>query len=195
MNALIEIAIYVTQSLLTLFLWAVLVRFLLQLVRADFYNPISQFFVRVTNPVLRPLRRIIPGWGGLDVAALVLAVLVEFMAVALVLILSGYGLPAPLDLVIWASLGVASLIVNFYWLMLLISIALSWIAPGSYHPAAVLVQQLVEPLLAPARRLLPAMGGIDFSPIFLFMAINVVQIVLRNLAVAAELPRGLVLGL
>lgn len=195
MNALIEIAIYVTQSLLTLFLWAVLVRFLLQLVRADFYNPISQFFVRVTNPVLRPLRRIIPGWGGLDIASLVLAVLVQFLSVALVLIIGGYGLPAPLDLAIWASLGVASLIVNFYWLMLLISIALSWIAQGSYHPAVILIQQLVEPVLAPARRLLPAMGGIDFSPIFVFMAINVIQIVLRNLAAASGLPHGLVLGL
>lgn len=195
MNALVEISIYLIQSLLTLFLWAVLVRFLLQLVRADFYNPISQFFVRVTNPVLRPLRRIIPGWGGLDVASLVLAVLVQFMAVALVLLIGGYGLPAPLELAMWASLGVASLIVNFYWLMLLISIALSWIAPGSYHPAVVLIQQLVEPVLAPARRLIPAMGGIDFSPIFLFMAINVLQIILRNLAQAAGMPQGLVIGL
>lgn len=190
-----QILLYLVQTLFSLYLVAVLLRFLLQLVRADFYNPISQFLVKVTNPVLRPLRRVIPGLGGLDLAALLLALLVQFVGMGVLLMISGYGLPGAFSLLLWSLIGVSMTLLDMYFLLLIASIAISWIAPTSHHPAAVLVQQVIEPLLAPARRVIPAVGGIDLSPIVAFLGIKILDIIVQNAAIAAGMPRGLVLGL
>ena len=93
MNSLNTAAIYLLQTLGNLYLLVVLLRFLLQLVRADFYNPISQFIVRATKPLLMPLRRIIPGYGGLDFASLVLALAIQLVLMVLIIKLMGYALP------------------------------------------------------------------------------------------------------
>ena len=195
MGALNEILAYLLQTFLSLFLLVVMLRFLLQLLRADFYNPISQFLVKVTNPVVLPLRKVIPGLGGLDLATLVLLILVQVAGIAAMLVLNGLALPNPLLLLIWAVVGIAALLVNFYFFALLAMIIISWVAPGSRHPAIHLLHQVTEPVMAPFRRLLPAMGGMDFSPIIVFIAINVVQIMLRHLAVGVGLHPALVIGL
>ena len=195
MGALNEILAYLLQTFLSLFLLVVMLRFLLQLLRADFYNPISQFLVKVTNPVVLPLRKVIPGLGGLDLATLVLLILVQVAGIAAMLVLNGLALPNPLLLFIWAVVGIAALLVNFYFFALLAMIIISWVAPGSRHPAIHLLHQVTEPVMAPFRRLLPAMGGMDFSPIIVFIAINVVQIMLRHLAVGVGLHPALVIGL
>ena len=195
MGALNEILVYLLQTFLSLFLLLVMLRFLLQLVRADFYNPISQFLVKVTNPLILPLRKLVPGLWGLDLAALLLLVLVQIAGIAAMLFLNGFALPNPLLLLLWSVLGIAGLLVNFYFFALLAVIILSWIAPGSHNPFIYLLHQVTEPVMAPFRRLLPAMGGMDFSPILVFIGINVVQIMLRHLAVAVGLHPALVIGL
>ncbi len=195
MGALNEILVYLLQTFLSLFLLLVMLRFLLQLVRADFYNPISQFLVKVTNPLILPLRKLVPGLWGLDLAALLLLVLVQIAGIAAMLFLNGFALPNPLLLLLWSVLGIAGLLVNFYFFALLAVIILSWIAPGSHNPVIYLLHQVTEPVMAPFRRLLPAMGGMDFSPILVFIGINVVQIMLRHLAVAVGLHPALVIGL
>jgi YggT family protein len=195
MGAFKEILDYLLQILFSSVLVLVLVRLLLQQTRADFYNPVSQFVVKVTNPLLQPLRRIIPGLWGIDMAAVALLLAVQMLAIATILLLNGYTPPNPLLLVLWAILGVAGLVVNFYFFALLAMIVLSWIAPGSGNPAIVLVYQITEPVMAPFRRLLPSMGGLDLSPIFVFITINIIQIFLRHSAASLGLHPGLVIGL
>jgi YggT family protein len=194
-NALNDILVYLIQTLLGLFLLAMLLRFLLQLVRADFYNPICQFLVKVSNPLVLPLRKVIPGYAGLDLASLLLAVLLQLLAIVAILLLSGNGIPSLPLLLIWSILGVISLLVNIYFFALLAMIILSWVAPGSNHPAIYLLYQITEPVMAPLRKLLPPMGGLDFSPILVFVLINIIQIALRHLADGVGLHPALVLGL
>ncbi len=195
MTALNEIFAYLLQTFLSLYLVAMLLRFLLQLVRADFYNPISQFLVKITNPLIVPLRRLIPGFAGMDIASLVLAVALQLAGIVVLLMMHGLGLPGIVQLLLWSMLGVISLLVNIYFFALLAMIILSWVAPGSRHPAIYLLHQITEPVMAPVRNLLPPMGGLDLSPILVFILINVIQIVLRNMASSIGLHPALVIGL
>ena len=196
MNSLNTAAIYLIQTLGSLYLLIVLLRFLLQLVRADFYNPLSQFIVRATKPLLMPLRRIIPGYGGLDFASLVLGIAIQLVMLILIILLMGYALPNILLLVSWAAIGVLALFVKIFFFALIISVILSWVAQGSYNPAVILINQLCEPILAPIRKILPALGGLDLSPIFAFIAIRLFDmLVIANLAAAAGMPGGLTLTL
>lgn len=195
MNGLSTAAVYILQTLGSLYLLIVLLRFVLQLVRADFYNPISQFVVKATKPLLNPLRRLIPGFGGLDLASLTLAILVQLVLMALTLLLMGLFEAALLpQLLVWALIGVTSLLIKLFFYALIASVILSWVAPHSHNPGAQLVGQICEPLLAPIRRLLPSLGGLDLSPIFAFIALNLVDmLVIKNLMVMTGMPRLLAL--
>ena len=195
MNAMNEILVYLIQTLLSLFLVAMLLRFLLQLVRADFYNPISQFLVKVTNPLVLPLRKVIPGYARLDLASLLLTVLLQLLGIVAILLLNGVGLPAIPLLLIWSVLGIIGLLINIYFFALLAMIILSWVAPGGNNPAIYLLYQITEPIMAPLRKVLPPMGGLDFSPILVFVLINIIQIALRHVADGVGLHPALVLGL
>lgn len=195
MNGLSTAAVYILQTLGSLYLLIVLLRFVLQLVRADFYNPISQFAVKATKPLLNPLRRLIPGFGGLDLASLTLAILVQLVLMALTLLLMGLFEAALLpQLLVWALIGVTSLLIKLFFYALIASVILSWVAPHSHNPGAQLVGQICEPLLAPIRRLLPSLGGLDLSPIFAFIALNLVDmLVIKNLMVMTGMPHLLAL--
>src|SRR5690606_9750198 len=129
MTGLNMAAIYIVQTLGSLYLLIVLLRFILQLVRADFYNPLSQFIVRATQPLLRPLRRIIPGFAGVDFASLVLALIVQAVIMAIIIKLMGYALPAILQLLVWAPAGVTALFLKIFFFALIISVILSCVAP------------------------------------------------------------------
>lgn len=190
-----EIVVYLIQTLLSLFLLAVLLRFLLQLVRADFYNPISQFLAKVTNPIILPLRKIIPSYASLDLSSLLVALLLQLAGIVTVLFLNGIAIPAIPQLLVWSALGIIGLLVNIYFFALLAMIILSWIAPSSKNAAVFLLYQITEPVMAPLRKIIPSMGGLDFSPILVFIVINVIQIVLRHIANSAGLYPGLVFGL
>jgi len=191
MNGLNTAAVYVLQTLGSLYLLIVLLRFILQLVRADFYNPLSQFAVKATKPLLNPLRKVIPGFGGLDLASLVLALLVQLLLMILTLLLMGIGIGALLpQLLVWSVIGVSALFVKIFFFALIASVILSWVAPHSHNPGAQLVNQLCEPLLMPIRRILPSLGGLDISPIFAFIALNLVDmLVIRNLAAMSQMPQ------
>lgn len=196
MNGVNMAAIYVVQTLGSLYLLIVLLRFILQLVRADFYNPLSQFIVRATQPLLKPLRRVIPGFAGIDIASLVLALVVQLILLGVIITLMGYALPPVLQLLVWALVGITALFLKIFFFALIISVILSWVAPHSQNPAALLVYQLCEPVLAPIRRVLPSMGGLDLSPIFAFIALNLLDMLLiTNLAMATGMPKGLTLAL
>lgn len=195
MAAFLEVLGYLLQTVLSLLLFIVLLRLLLQSARADFYNPVSQFVFKATNPILLPMRRVIPAMLGIDIAAVVSLLVLQMLSIASILLLGGYALPNPILLLVWAVLGVAGLLVNFYFFALLAMIILSWVAPGSSNPVVHLIYQLTAPVMAPFRRLLPDMGGLDLSPILVFIAINILQIVLRHAAAGVGLHPMLVIGL
>ena len=183
--------IFVIQTLGSLYLLIVLLRFILQLVRANFYNPLCQFTVRTTQPLLKPLRRVIPSLFGLDMSSLVLALIVQMLVFCAVLLLS-YEPFNVLGLLAWALIGLTSLFLKIFFFAMIISVILSWVAPDSRSPAAELVNQITEPVLTPFRRLLPNFGGLDISPIFAFMAIQLVQsFVIPRLAFFVGMPRVL----
>ncbi|NUU33821.1 YggT family protein [Pseudomonas sp. C2B4] len=191
MLGLNDAAIFVIQTLGSLYLLIVLLRFILQLVRANFYNPLCQFAVKATQPLLKPLRRVIPSMFGLDMSSLVLALLVQMALFAVILLLSGYEVNVLL-LAPWALIGIFALFLKILFWAMIISVILSWVAPGSHNPGAELVQQITEPVLAPFRRIIPNLGGLDISPIFAFIALQLLQSwLIPRLAYYALMPREL----
>lgn len=195
MAAFSEISRYLVDTIASIYLIVVVLRGILQASRADFYNPISQFIARATNPPLALLRKVVPGGNRYDLSVALLALLVQIIAIAAVLLLAGFMPPNPFTLLIWSLLGLVGLVVNIYLIALIAMIVVSWVAPGSRHPAIFLLYQITEPVMAPIRALLPSMGGLDFSPLLIFIAINVIQIALRHLAAASGLPAALVIGI
>lgn len=198
MGPMQEIGTLIVQTLGSLYLLVVMLRFLLQLARADFYNPISQFIVKATNPLLIPIRRVVPGIMGIDLAGLFLALVVQFLIIEICALILMGSLINPLYGLLWSAVGLLGLAANIFFWGLLIMVVTSWIAPHSDNPALMLVRQLVEPVMAPFRKLLPDMGGIDISPIFAFLALNVVQVLIKYLAAAAGMggvARQLVMGI
>lgn len=178
---------FIITTLFSLYIMVVMVRFLLQLVRADFYNPVSQFVVKLTTPALRPLRRIIPGWGGIDFAALVLMLALQLLSLALVLLLRGHGVPL-VTLLFWSLAELIALALNIYIGAILIQVIISWVNPGAYNPVLSLLYNLTAPLLRPARRLLPPLSGFDLSPLLVLLALQVAKmLILPPLMMAAGL--------
>lgn len=186
-----DAAIFIIQTLGSLYLLIVLMRFILQLVRANFYNPLCQFVVKATQPLLKPLRRVIPSLFGLDMSSLVLALLLQILLFVVILMLNGYQAFTVL-LLPWGMIGIFSLFLKIIFWSMIISVILSWVAPGSRSPGAELVAQITEPVLAPFRRLIPNLGGLDISPIFAFIVIQLLQSwVIPRLAYFAYMPKEL----
>ncbi|RZU47717.1 YggT family protein [Fluviicoccus keumensis] len=178
MSQLLNLLLGTAGHILLLLMW---LRYLMQLVQADFYNPVAQGIVRATDPLLRPLRASLPRSRFHDWAALLAIVLVQLLLLTgLSLVNTGATLP-PLLLVFQAVFGLLWMMTEFFFWLLLVSVVLSWIAQG-YHPVTAMINQLAQPVMAPFRRLLPSMGGLDLSPIFAFLAIQVVQILLKSVA-------------
>lgn len=165
------------QLLFHLVTFVVVLRFLLHLSRADYFNPITQGVVKATNPLILPLQTLLRPMGRLDLASLLLAIVIKavgiFLAVKLNGELAGIG-----SIFIGGVAGVVKTTLNIYFFALIISIILSWVAPQANHPGALLVYQLTEPLMAPVRKIIPSLGGLDLSPIFVFLAINLASNVL-----------------
>lgn len=193
MQTLAQIAIYIIQTLGSIYLFLVVLRFLLQLVKADYYNPISRMIVKATNPLLVPLRKVIPGFWGIDFACILLAILVKLVVLQVIILIAGFGLQNPLLLVPWSLLGILSLISQtFFWALLILVIA-SWVAPYSANPALSLVRQLIEPVVSPIRRVLPNLGGLDFSPMVLMMGLHIFnQYIMPALAHAMGVPVNMI---
>lgn len=167
------------STLAGIYLLAVLLRFLLQVAKADFYNPVSQAVVKLTDPMVRIFRTFIPGYKGIDFSSLVLAFLVEAAAICALIIIYGGSIPGAGYVITWAFVGVVLFIINIYYYAILASIIMSFVMMFSGnmnpHPLLRLVWQLTEPIMAPVRKVIPPMGGLDFSPIFIFIAIQITQ--------------------
>lgn len=172
-------AALIFSTLTGIYLLAVLLRFLLQVAKADFYNPVSQAVIKVTDPMVRIFRTVIPGYKGIDFSSLVLAFIVQAVAICVLIILYGGSIPGVGYIITWAFVGVVLFIVNIYYYAILAAIIMSFVMmfSGSTnpHPLLLLVWQLTEPVMAPVRKIIPSMGGLDFSPIVIFIAIQIIQ--------------------
>jgi len=174
-----EALIFIVRALLQIVIVIFLLRVLLPLARADSRNQLSQAVIRMTNPLVLPLRRIIPPIGKVDTASIVALLLVQLAATAALWVLRAYpsGLGAAFFLQI-ALLSLIGTILLFYTYALFLFILLSWVAPGTYSPAASLLQSVCEPLLRPVRRLIPPIAGIDFSALFVIIGLQALYILI-----------------
>jgi YggT family protein len=168
---------FLVQTIFGLYVVVVVVRFFLQLVRADFYNPLSQFVVKLTTPVLRPLRRVIPGLWGLDVASIALAWALTAVQLALMAWLLGIPLSATAPLG-WAIPELVALVLNVFLFAIIAQALLSWISPGTYNPAAALLYSLTAPVLRPLQRVIPAVSGLDLTPMAAAIGIVLLKMLL-----------------
>ncbi len=185
-NYLISPLTLIINTLFDLYILLVLLRFLLQAFRADFYNPVSQFIVKATTPPLRLFRRIIPSVSGHDTASIVLCLVLIYAKFMLLRLLDIPGVPignvtaaigsvSYAGLIIYAIADLLALILTVFLIAIIIQVILSWINPGHYNPVIGLVNSIAEPALRPFRRILPNMGGLDLSPLFASLGILVLK--------------------
>ncbi|AWL12877.1 uncharacterized protein HMF8227_02425 [Saliniradius amylolyticus] len=172
---------FLVNVLFDLYLMVVLLRLWLQLVRADFYNPFSQFVVKATHPIVGPLRRILPPLGPLDTATLVLALVVAGLkVVALTAMSNALGGLNPVNLLVTSALIVLKEALSLAFWVLILRAILSWVSQGA-SPIEMVLGQLTEPMLAPIRRIIPPMGGLDLSVLVAIIGLQFVQILLQDM--------------
>lgn len=162
---------FLIEVVVGFYLLVVVLRFLFQVLRADFYNPLSQFVVTLTNPPLRTLRRFIPGFFGIDMASVVLALAVALLKLLLVASITGF----PLRFGSAIILAVADILETVVYILIFATFAraiLSWFQQGAYNPLTRLLDSITEPLLGPIRKVLPPIGGLDFSPFVLIILLT-----------------------
>lgn len=176
---------FVIDAALSFYAVVVLMRFLGQWVAADFRNPLFQFAIRITHPLIRPLRRIIPPAGRIDTAALVLMFLVEALDVGVLTYLDSGALPDAARLALVALARGVELALDVGMFLVLGEALLSWVNTGYPHPAAQFVHALTRPILRPIQRILPSVGGLDLSPLLALLAFQVIKML------AAPLTAGL----
>lgn len=179
MEALQNVGIFLVQTLFSLYIGAVLIRFLLALSRANFYNPLSQFLVKITNPVLVPLRRIIPAIGKLDTAAIVLALGLKIIQTFLLVALQGSETSLSVVLM-YSVIDLVRTVLYIYIFALVIQAVLSWVGNSQGNPLADVLSNLTDPLLRPVRKFVPTVGMVDLSPMAAILLLYIVLIVLQS---------------
>lgn len=168
---------YLIGTLIDLYVAAILLRVLLQWVRADFYNPMCQFLVKVTNPVVIPFRRLIPAIGPVDTASIVVMLLLQAIGVFLITALGTAAL-SPAQVVVYSCVKLLMMVLLTYLVLIIVSVILSWFGGGARHPIVPLIYQLTEPVLRPFRKFIPPIAGIDLSPLFALIAIRFLMLLL-----------------
>lgn len=170
--------VFIIRTLFDLYILTFAMRLLLQWAAVDKRNPLVQFILRVTNPLVIPLRRVLPPVGRIDTATAVVLVGLQVAATALVVRIGCVGEPEIVPILSLAILNVVRLALSIFTWSIIIYVVLSWVSPGGYNPGAALVAAIVEPVLAPFRRLIPAIGGLDLSPLFALIALQAVSMLL-----------------
>ncbi len=175
-SPLSDAGIFLVNTVFGLYILIVALRFLLQCVRADFYNPISQFLVTFTNPPLRFLRRFIPGFAGIDWSSLLLMLALQSLELVITGLLGPGQIPALPGLLVLSIAALLKLFIYIFFFAIFIRIIISWVNPGAYNPVTVILHRLTDPLLRPARRLIPPISGLDLSPMVVIVALQLMII-------------------
>lgn len=171
--------IFIVGTISQLYLFVVLLRLWLPWLRADFRNPIAQGILRLTSPLVIPVRRFVPPVGRLDTATVIVAFVLQYLTILVILLVSG-SMAGILPIAITALLDLVILSCRLFTFAIIIHIVLSWVAPGTYNPATALIAMLVEPVLRPFRKIVPSLGGLDISPIFAIILLQALSIVLST---------------
>ncbi len=171
--------IFLIEIASSLYLLAIMLRFLFQIVRADFYNPLSQFIVKITQPAIKPLRRLVPSSGSIDASSVLLMLVIQMVTLALIgMLQTGNGDFGFLYLLFAALAELVSLAINVFLVALLAQVVLSWVNPGAYNPTIGLLFSLNEPLLSRVRKVVPAAGGFDFSSLIVLIGLQLLKMLL-----------------
>jgi YggT family protein len=171
---------FLISTLFSLYILAVMLRFILGAVRADFYNPVSQFLVRITNPLLVPMRRIIPSFRQYDTSALLLMLLLQLVSLVIVVMLRGVSVSF-ITLLLAAIGELVVLTFNVFIFAIVIQVILSWINPGTYNPVNALLHSITRPVMGPIQRLIPPVSGIDLSPLVALIGLQVLKMLVLPL--------------
>ena len=182
-----DIIVSSLQLVTMFYLTIIILRFLLRLADADFFNPITQFVVKATNPVVAPFQKAIPPFRKFDTATVVVAILFQALSYFVIIAVAGQVVD-PLTLLLWGAVKVLSVVVTLYFFAIIAMIVISWIAPGSAHPGIQMIRQITEPVMAPFRSILPPMGGLDLSPILVFLVLNMIRVVVSHMEMAVGMP-------
>lgn len=180
--------IFVIKTVFDLFIGAVVLRLLLQWTRADFRNPVSQFLVKVTNPVIIPLRRIVPGIGGIDTASVIVVLILQVAKVWLIHMIAVQS-PSVAGLLVLALADFVELMLSIYTITIILQVILSWVGPRTPNPLNGPLHSLNEPLLAPLRRIIPTISGFDLTPLVLLLIFHLMKILV--VAPLTDIGRGL----
>jgi YggT family protein len=171
---------FLITTLFSLYIMVVMLRFILGAVRADFYNPVSQFLVRVTNPLLVPMRKVIPSIRQYDTSALLLMLLLQLLSLLVIMMLRGVSVP--FSYLLLAAIGeLVVLAFNIFIFAIVIQVVISWVNPGSYNPVNALLHSITRPVLAPVQRLIPPISGIDLSPLVALIGLQVLKMLVLPL--------------
>ena len=176
MENVTEMTLFLISTISSFYITIVMLRFLFQLVRAEFYNPVSQFIVKATNPLLVPLRHIVPGVFGIDTASIVLALLLQIVTIEAIYLIQYGNFPPFVAVLVTAAFKLIASVLNIYFWALLIMVVLSWVAPHSNHPVTSLINSLLQPILSRIQKIIPPLGGLDFSPMVAMIFIYCLKI-------------------
>lgn len=166
---------FIISSLFDLYVITFFLRLLLAWTRADFRNPLAQFILKLTNPLVLPARRFIPSVAGIDTATLVVLLVLQSLATAILVKLGCLGDAQIGQILELALIRLVHLVLNMYFWLIAVYVLSTWINQGGYNPAVAVLAAIVEPLLAPFRRIIPPIGGFDLSPVFVFLAIGFLE--------------------
>lgn len=162
---------FIVGSIGQLYTFVLILRFLLPFARADFRNPLSQGILKVTSPLVVPLRRVIPSFGRIDTATLLVIFFALYLTLFLISLIIGARL-GPSILAVSSLAYIPLLMLRLYFFLIIVRVILSWVSPGGYNPAIALFHQLTDPVLRPVQRVIPPLGGFDLSPIFAIILIG-----------------------
>ena len=171
---------FLITTLFSLYILAVMLRFILGAVGADFYNPVSQFLVRITNPLLVPLRKVIPSVGKFDTSAILLMLILQVISLGLVVLIRGIDV-SPLTLLVVATGELVMLTINVFMFAIIIQVILSWVNPGNYNPVTGLLYSITSPVMRPIQRVIPPISGIDLSPLVAIIGLQVLRMLIMPL--------------
>jgi YggT family protein len=176
----IEALVFLIRTVFELYLLAVALRFLFQLVRVDFYNPLAQFLVKITNPALKPIRRLVRGYKGIDWSSVILMIIIKSVQISVIAVLVSGRFPVITGLLIISIAEILKLIIYIFMVSVFIQVILSWVSPGTYNPITLILYQLTEPIMRPARRVIQPVGGLDLSPLLVFIVLQLMIILIVN---------------
>ncbi len=182
MQAANNVLVFLIHTLFTLYIGAIIIRTMLALFRADFYNPISQFLVTITNPLLIPLRKIIPSIGKIDTASCLLIIGLKVLEIFLLFSIKGIAINLQ-SLVTLTIFQLITMIVSIFLYAVIIRAILSWFVNANMGPNPLLsiINSITEPLLGPARKIIPPVGMFDLSALVVILILYSILIVLGSI--------------